>query len=125
MISFLSLITFLLRLTLAIQGQLVTVLSVDPAQERVCLDFNGPSQQVHPILSTETGNKAGRIETEKEEKSESESESESLADLLDSLYADSLSREFSRYYNPFFGSKGVQGDRHLYDLFHSWKTHLS
>jgi hypothetical protein len=125
MISFLSLITFLLRLTLAIQGQLVTVLPVDSAQERVCLDFNLPSNQVHPIIGTESGNETGRVETESEEKSETESESESFADLLDSLYADSNSCEYSRYYNPFFGSKGVQGDRHLYDLFHSWKTHLS
>lgn len=123
MISFLGLITFLLRLTLVIQSQVAVVMPVDSTQEGVCWDLSAPSQQVHPVVSTESGNESGRVETENEEKNEPESES--FADLLDSLYADSLNREDSRYYNPFFGNKGLQGDRHLYDLFHSWKTHLS
>jgi hypothetical protein len=123
MISLLSLITFLLRLTLAIQGQLVAVLPAELGHERVCLDLGAPNQQVHPVFHSESGNQSGLVESEKEERNETETES--LVDFLESLHVESLSFDFRFQYNPFFGSKGLQGDRHLYDLFHSWKTHLS
>ncbi|HSF52583.1 MAG TPA: hypothetical protein VLA71_02470 [Algoriphagus sp.] len=123
MISLLGLITFLLRLTLAIQGQFVEVLPADFSEERICLDFSAPDQNVHPILNPESGNENALVEAEKEEKNETEGES--LADLLEALYEASINALGQTYYNPFFGNKALLGDQHLYDLFHSWKIHLS
>lgn len=123
MISLLGLITFLLRLTLAIQDQFVEVLPADFSEERICLDFSAPDQNVHPILNPESGNENALVEAEKEEKNETEGES--LADLLEALYEASINALGQTYYNPFFGNKALLGDQHLYDLFHSWKIHLS
>lgn len=123
MISFLGLITFLLRLTLAIQGQVVAVLPLDFSEEKSCVAPVADNSQIHSIINIENGNSNALCEGEKEEKSESETES--LADFLDALNEAGFLVSHKEYYNPFFGNKALQGDQHLYDLFHSWKVHLS
>lgn len=123
MVSLLGLITFLLRLTLAIQGQLVTILPDDFLQENLCITSDSTHNQVHATPLQDRSNALAYCEAESEEKNESEKET--LADLLQAFYEAGFSKDNSSFYNPFFGSKGFQGGLHLYDLFHSWKTHLS
>jgi hypothetical protein len=123
MISFLGLIAFLLRLTLAIQGQVIAVLPFDLSEEKSCIAPVPHGSQIHSILNFENGNSNALCEGESEEKSESESES--LGDSLGTLKEAGLLVRHKQFYNPFFGNKALQGDQHLYDLFHSWKIHLS
>jgi hypothetical protein len=123
MISTLSLITFFLRLTLVIQSQLIGQIPVDFSGEKVCLGIAAPDQKVHPVFNPESGNENALIESEKEEKSETESETHS--EFLSSLIQSNFRFVGQSKVNPFFGSKALLGDQHLYDLFHSWKTHLS
>ncbi len=123
MISIFSLITFFLRLTLAIQSQLIALNPADFSSEKGCLEITAPDQQVHPVFNPESGNENALIESEKEEKSETESET--LSEFLSSLIHSNFRFVGQFKVNPFFGSKALLGDQHLYDLFHSWKTHLS
>lgn len=123
MVSLLGLITLLLRLTLVVQSHVITFFPGDFAEDKVCNASGADDFQLHSILETDGNNAFALCEAEEEEKSESETEV--LADLLHSLYEAGLSHNFKTYYNPFFGNKALQGDQHLYDLFHSWKTHLS
>ncbi|MFN3996243.1 hypothetical protein [Algoriphagus sp.] len=123
MISILGLITFLLRLTLAIQGQVVAVLPIDSFEGKSCVVHEGTNHQFHALENFENGNSAALYEAEKEEKSESEIDS--LANFLHALYEAGVAKQYKNYYNPFFGNKALLGDRHLYDLFHSLKIHLS
>lgn len=123
MIPFLGLITFLLRLTLAIQSQLAGVFPLDFPENGPCLVQKSHDFEVYSIVSLENGNFDSLCETEKEEKSESESDS--LADLLQDLFEAGFPVVNKEHYNSFFGSKAKQGNQHLYDLFHSWKVHLS
>lgn len=123
MISFIGLITFLLRLTLAIQGQVIAILPLDFSDDKRCIAPVADKSQIHSIVNFESANSNALCEAEKEEKSESETES--LADFLDSSNEAGLLVSHKEYYNPFFGNKALKGNQHLYDLFHSWKTHLS
>jgi hypothetical protein len=123
MISFIGLITFLLRLTLAIQGQVVAVLPIVFSEESDCVAQGGNDSHVHSITDFENGISSALCEGEKEEKSESESES--LVDFLDTLNQTRFLVSHKEFYNPFFGNKALQGNQHLYDLLHSWKVHLS
>lgn len=123
MISFIGLITFFLRLTLAIQGQVIAVLPFVFSEESGCLTPGANDSHIHSITDFEKGISSALCEGEKEEKSESESES--LADFLDTLNETRFLVSHKEFYNPFFGNKALQGNQHLYDFLHSWKVHLS
>ncbi len=123
MVSLLGLISFLLRLTLAIQGQLIAFIPGDFLQENLSITSDSTRNQVHAIPLEDWSSALALCEAESEEKSESETET--LADLLQAFYEAGISNENTSHYNPFFGSKSLKGSLHLYDLFHSWKTHLS
>lgn len=123
MISILGLISFLLRLTLVIQGQVNVVLPSVFSEEKSCISLESNEYQVHAIVDFEQQNSFALCEAEEEEKSESETES--LADFPDAWNVAEFLVINKEYYNPFFGNKGLRGDQHLYDLFHSWKTDLS
>lgn len=123
MISFLGLITFLLRLTLTIQSQVVGVFPADFSDERICLDYSQADQQVHPVFNSESGNDNALVKSETEEKNETESET--VADFADHSFEAGFNPHVKPFLNPFFGNKALLGDQHLYDLFHSWKIHLS
>lgn len=124
MISILSLFTFLLRLTLMIQSQVGMILPGSEESDSACLSiFTSDQTQVYASFASLGENSDALFEAEEEEKNESESET--LADLLDAIHAAGFSVKDKEYYDPFFGNKGLQGNLHLYDLFHSWRTPLS
>lgn len=123
MISFLGLITFLLRLTLAIQAQMVTFLPADFFQESLCVTSESTHHEIQAVPLQDKSSTLALCEAESEEKSESETET--LANLLQAFNEAGFFQENTSYSNPFFGNKSLQGGLHLYDLFHSWKTHLS
>lgn len=123
MISFLGSIAFLLRLTLAIQGQVIAVLPLDFSDDKSCIAPVANDSQINSITNFESGNSNALCEGEEEEKSESETES--LADFLETLKDAGFLVENKEHYNPFFGNKALQGNQHLYDLFNSWKVHMS
>lgn len=123
MISFLGLITFLLRMTLAIQGQVIAVLPLDFSEEKRCIAPAAYDSFIYSIIGFENGNSDALCEGEKEEKGESESES--FADFLEGQNETEFLVIHKEYYNPFFGNKALQGNQHLYDLFLSWKVNLS
>ncbi len=122
MVSFLGLIVFLLRLTLAIQSQMIAVLPADYLQGKSHISIETSDFQIHSATPAENVNPAALCEGEKEK---NESESESLADLLQALQEAGFSLKSRHYFDPNFGNKALQGNLHLYDLFHSWKVHLS
>lgn len=123
MISITGLISFLLRLTLMIQGQVGEALPSVFSEGKNCISLESNECQVHAIVDFEHQNSCALCEAEEEEKSESETES--LADFPDAWKAMGFLVINKEYYNPFFGNKGLRGDQHLYDLFHSWKTDMS
>lgn len=123
MISFLSLISFLLRLTLVFQSQIVAVLPAETQSEKICIDYSEKDQRVHSTFNLAKEHSDALVESEKEEKNESEWES--LADWLNPVKLAGPNLASQEYYNPFFGNKALQGNLHLYDLFQSWKTPLS
>ena len=124
MVSLLSLFTFLLRLTLMIQSQVGLILPGANDSDGACVSLSSSDLTlVYASFSSFGENSEALFEAEEEEKNESESET--LADLLDAIQESSFSSEDKEYYDPFFGNKGLQGNLHLYDLFHSWKTPLS
>jgi hypothetical protein len=123
MISILGLLTFLLRLTLVIQSQIVAVLPADFTEGKRCVDQEVTNPQFHSLVDFENANSTALYEAEKEEKNESETET--LAKFLHAFYEAGFAERFKNYYNPFFGNKALQGNQHLYDLFHAWKIHLS
>jgi hypothetical protein len=123
MISIIGLFTFLIRLTLALQSQVVSFLPGEFDSDQVCNAIEADDFQIHSILASEGNDPFALCEAEEEEKSESETES--LAGLVHSFQESGFSKNSKTFYNPFFGNKALQGNQHLYDLFHSWKTHLS
>ena len=123
MISLIGLITFLLRLTLLLQTQVMSFLPGELAGDQVCHALEADDFQVHSVLNLDGTDPFALCEAEEEEKSESETES--LANLGDQFDESGFAQNSKTFYNPFFGNKALQGNQHLYDLFHSWKTHLS
>lgn len=93
------------------------------SEEESCNISAATPSQIHSTLRSDNGNSNALCEGEKEEKSESETES--LADFLHTQNEAGFHLSHKEYYNPFFGTKALYGNQHLYDLFHAWKIHLS
>ena len=123
MISIIGLITFLLRLTLVLQSQVMSFLADEIGEDQICSAIGGDDFQINSILASEGYDPFALCEAEEEEKSESETES--IADLSHSFNESRFPQNTKAFYNPFFGNKALQGNQHLYDLFHCWKNHLS
>jgi len=122
MVSFLSLTVFLFRLTLAIQSQMTVVFSLDYLQGKSHLSIEISDLKIHSLTPTEKENPSDLWEGEKDK---DESESERLVDLPQVLQETGFSFKSKHYFNPNFRNKALQGNLHFYDLFHSWKHHLS
>lgn len=118
-----GLFVFLLRLTLLIQSPVAELFPHEIIKEDQFVSSAANDSQIHSKINADHQNICGLCEGEKEEKSESETES--LADCLAALNEAGFLVSHKEYYNPFFGNKALQGNQHLYDLFHSWKIHLS
>lgn len=123
MISLIGIITFLLRLTLFFQSQAIAFFPGDFISNKECEALEADNFQLHSIFEEDGNNSLALCESEEEEKSESETET--LAKKVDFINESGFAQNSKTFYNPFFGNKALQGNQHLYDLFHSWKTHLS
>lgn len=125
MISILGLITLFLRLSLAIQGQVVELSDLSIAGEKIECTEHTPTQE---IIYSESNWLSGNISLarnlEKEERVEVEGESFlGFSDFISFNFSEKVSILIS---NSTFGNKAIRGSLPpLYDFFHSWKIHLS
>ncbi len=116
----LSLLPFLLRLTLVFQGPAVEAFEISQTDLIAFSgDVNKDSDNLH-LFSSEPSfpQLARKLETEEKE-----------IEFLD-LFIDSSFQTTSFYYVAdtslfYFDYRKTRNKPHLYDLFHSWKTHLS
>jgi hypothetical protein len=116
----LSLLPYLLRLTLVFQGPAVEAVVISPTDLIAFSDeVNNKGENLH-LFSSEANFQqlARKLETEEKE-----------IDFLD-LFIDSSFHTTSFYYVSdtslsYFDYRKTRNKPHLYDLFHSWKTHLS
>lgn len=122
MISLLNLLILSLRLTLAVQGHVFGSLPDDFSGDRITSSDLSSNQELHGFSIPAFPNENGFIEAEEEK---TEDKSEGLADILDLRFQDFFERELRLLSNTIFGNKPIQGDLDLYDIFQSWKTHLS
>lgn len=115
-----SLLPYLFRLTLAFQGQDVASTGISiPEQITFSQESHSNSDQLN-LYSIEINLPplARKLETEEKE-----------VEFFD-LFVESGSNTTSFYYVSdsslyFFDYRKTRNKLHLYDLFHSWKTHLS
>ena len=115
-----SLLPYLFRLTLAFQGQNVALDGISiPEQITFSQELNQNTHQLN-LYSNETNLPplARKLETEEKE-----------VEFLD-LFVHSEINSTSYYYVGdvslyYFDYRKTRNKLHLYDLFHSWKTHLS
>lgn len=115
-----SLLPFLLRLTLVFQGPAVEAVEIFPTDLiAFSEDVNNNGDNLH-LFSSEPNfpQLARKLETEEKE-----------IDFLD-LFIDSSFNSTSFYYVPdtslyYLDYRKTRNKLHLYDLFHSWKTPLS
>lgn len=125
MISFLSLITLFLRLSLAIQGGLgVYSEQAQSGDQLHCQSHSSSEESLYSDPNWFEGNISLARKLENEERVEAESDS-----CLD-FYTDlTLNFRFTTHQlvpNSEFGTKAIRGSLPpLYDIFHSWKIHLS
>lgn len=116
----LSLLPFLLRLTLVFQGPVVEAVVISPSDLIVFSgDINNKADNLN-LFSSEPNfpQSARKLETEEKE-----------IEFFD-LFIDSSFHTTSFYYVAdsslsYFDYRKTRNKPHLYDLFHSWKTHLS
>ncbi|MDI1321323.1 MAG: hypothetical protein PSV36_01165 [Algoriphagus sp.] len=115
-----SLLPFLLRLTLVFQGPALEAVAISPSDLiAFSEDLNTNGENLH-LFSSEPNfpQLARKLETEEKE-----------IDFLD-LFIDSSFQTTSFYYVAdtslfYVDYRKTRNNPHLYDLFHSWKTHLS
>ena len=125
MVSFLSLITLFLRLTLAIQGQVEAVADFSFAEEKItCKTADSTQASLHVDPTWWTGNINLSRKLENEERIEAEAEVSLFHYSNFSLHL--LFENRGLVSNPSFGTKAIRGSLPpLYDFFQSWKIHLS
>jgi hypothetical protein len=125
MISFLSLITLFLRLSLAIQGQLGVFTDLASTGDQLhCKSLSAPQESIHSDDSWFDGNISLTRKLENEERVEVEGER--LLDLSLGFSFYPIAKAFRLVSNSVFGTKAIRGSLPpLYDFFHSWKIHLS
>jgi hypothetical protein len=125
MISFLSLITLLLRLSLAIQGQLGVYVDDSSNQGKLqCKTIEGSHDSLQADPSWYEGNVSLTRKLENEERVEVEGES--FLDFSTEFSLHLISESLQAVSRSVFGTKAIRGSLlPLYDFFHSWKIHLS
>ncbi len=125
MISFLSLITLFLRLSLAIQGGLGVYSVQDYSKDQLHCQTNSPTQAtLHSDPTWIEGNISLVRKLENEERVESEGDS--FLDFYTDLSFEFLSTAHELVPNSEFGTKAIRGSLPpLYDIFQTWKIHLS
>lgn len=125
MISFLSLITLFLRLSLAIQGGLGVNSDQVPSGDQLHCQQTSPTQEsLYADPTWFEGNISLVRKLENEERVEAESDS--FLDFYTDLSIDFLSTAHELVPNSEFSTKAIRGSLPpLYDIFHSWKIHLS
>lgn len=115
-----SLLPFLLRLTLVFQGPAVEAVVISPTDLiAFSEEVNNNGDNLH-LFSSEPNfpQLARKLETE-------EKEIDFLDLFIDNSFPTSLfyyAADTSLFY---FDYRKTRNKPHLYDLFHSWKTHLS
>jgi hypothetical protein len=116
----LSLLPYLLRLTLVFQGPAVEAVDISQTDLIAFSDeVNNKGENLHLFTSESVFPQSARkLETEEKE-----------IDFLD-LFIDSSFHTTSFYYVAdtslsYFDYRKTRNKPHLYDLFHSWKSHLS
>lgn len=116
----LSLLPFLLRLTLVFQGPVVEAVVISPTDLIAFSEEINSNKDTLTLFTSEPTfpQSARKLETEEKE-----------IDFLD-LFIDSSFNATSFYYVSdsslfYFDYRKTRNKLHLYDLFHSWKTHLS
>jgi hypothetical protein len=116
----LSLLPFLLRLTLVFQGPAEEAVLISPTDLIAFSDEVNNRGENFKVFSSEAifPQSARKLETEEKE-----------IEFFD-LFIDSSFRTTSFYYVAdtsllYFDHRKIRNKPHLYDLFHTWKTHLS
>ena len=125
MISFLSIITLFLRLSLAIQGSWGGYSIQDHSGDQLHCQSSTPTQEsLYSDPNWFEGNISLIRKLENEERVEAESDS--FLGFCSDLTPDFLSSAHELVPNSEFGTKAIRGSLPpLYDIFHSWKIHLS
>lgn len=125
MISFLSLITLFLRLSLAIQGGLGVNSDQVPSGDQLHCQQTSPTQEsLYADPTWFEGNISLVRKLENEERVEAESDS--FLDFYTGISIDFLFTAHELVPNSEFSTKAIRGSLPpLYDIFHSWKIHLS
>ncbi|MCU0399523.1 MAG: hypothetical protein MUE75_00730 [Algoriphagus sp.] len=125
MISFLSLITLYLRLSLAIQGGLGVYSVQDQSGDQLHCQTNSATQEsLYSDPNWFEGNISLVRKLENEERVEAESDS--FLDFQTDVSLEFLSTAHELVPNSEFSTKAIRGSLPpLYDIFHSWKIHLS
>lgn len=125
MISILSLITLFLRLSLAIQGGLGMHSVQDQSGDQLHCQSNSPTQEsLYSDPNWFEGNISLARKLENEERVEAEADS--FLDFYTDLALNPYSIAHELVPNSEFGTKAIRGSLPpLYDIFHSWKIHLS
>ncbi len=124
MVSLIGLITLFLRLTLVIQSQVVEVLPSEPSVSHACIALTSPVGHISSSDGSFTNNISLIRKLETEEKQELEGDNLLFnGNYFNFRFFENASEAGL---NPIFGNKAIRGSLPpLYDLFHSWKTHLS
>lgn len=115
-----SLLPFLLRLTLDFQGTAVEAVEISRADLIAFSDdINNESDDLHLFTGEPNFPQLARkIETE-------EKEVEFFDLFIDSSFNTTSPNCVSDTSLSYFDYRKTRNSPHLYDLFHSWKTHLS
>lgn len=124
MVSIFGIITLFLRLALAIQSHAVEVFPLDLTEKQSCVNSSLPNN----VLDVSENNFANNISLVRKLETEEKDELEGSSNFfnLEYLYLNLLEITTGFISNPIFGNKPLRGSQPpLYDLFHSWKIHLS
>jgi hypothetical protein len=123
--SLLGLITLFLRLSLAIQGQLIEFSDVSNSTEQIhCKEYSASQKVISAGSDWLYGNINLVRKLEKEERVEVEGENS--LDFSEFVSGNLFKQDSKLGSNSIFGNKAIRGSLPpLYDFFHSWKIHLS
>ncbi len=120
----LSLILFFFRSIFLLGIEVSDALYFSSTQEEEQLSFDSKGFEIHPFFFEDTDSDFLLIENqEKEEKSESENTP--LLLFVETAVLPVSKKDYIDWQTSFFSSKSKLGGVFLYDLFSSWKTHLS
>ncbi len=127
MSSILSLIIFLLRLTLLFEGPLVQVFPAGlQGSPQICAATTTAGNHVDGYIIADGEVDDALIEVqEEEEESRHEKDQTSFSDWLGRSFYPASAKALHGEYYSYFTNKPKQGNLHLYDVYESWKIYLS